>query len=58
MEEDIYRKGTVIFRNDPQNKDDDNDVIIDHCDIINDSFWNNKPHLLGEEHGAKTFDME
>ena len=41
---EMHRKGTIIYRR----KAKSSQVEIEHCDVIRDEFWNDKPWLLSD----------
>ena len=46
---EIFRKGTIFYKNNSESSL----LVKKHCDIINDKFWNDNPHILGKERGAE-----
>ncbi|KAF6146367.1 hypothetical protein GIB67_020461 [Kingdonia uniflora] len=57
----IFRKGSCVFRDEMEETlmDQGGDpprVVVDHCDIIRDSFWKNHPSILLDDYPHHLWD--
>jgi tRNA(His) guanylyltransferase len=46
QEDEMFKKGTMIYRNFVEDKKNKVGIVIENVDIIKDAFWNERPWIL------------